>query len=71
MVMYLNFLCHPDSLRPDEAASPVTSYFSLKSNQSMDRPIAFKDRTQPYSVKRYENLHSLIRYTCACSVSAI
>ncbi|KAF4104390.1 hypothetical protein G5714_015377 [Onychostoma macrolepis] len=41
-----------ENVRPDEAPSSATSYFSLISDNSMDRPIAFKDRTQHYGLKR-------------------
>lgn len=56
------FVSHPDSLRPDEAPSPATSYLSLRSNQSMDRPIAFKDRTETYGAKKYDSLHFLVLF---------
>lgn len=40
--------------RADEAPSPAPS---LKSDQLMDRPIAFSNAAQRYIGEKYENLH--------------
>jgi len=46
--------------RPDEAPSPALSHLSMKSDQSMDRPIAFSNKTPSYNgYEKYENLLGL------------
>ncbi|XDV31868.1 hypothetical protein PO909_002804, partial [Leuciscus waleckii] len=37
-----------EKARPDEAASPALSHLSMKSDQSMDRPIVFSNETPSY-----------------------
>jgi len=42
--------------RPDEAASPAPSLLSVKSDESMDRPIAFNHAVRSYMGEKYDNL---------------
>jgi len=53
--------------RPDEAPSPALSHLSMKSDQSMDRPIAFSNKTPSYNgYEKYENLLGL--QWCVCCI---
>ncbi len=55
-IFVYNLNWYSDSLRRDEAPSPAPSHLSVRSEQSMDWPIAFNNETPSYNgYGKYEN----------------
>ncbi len=47
--------------RSEEAPSPALSHLSMKSDQSMDRPVAFSNETPSYiGYEKYESVLYLL-----------